>query len=175
MTFFSSSSHPYLAKSGWAPGIVVDWYIKKQQKRHSQTEKSLILFHCFHSRDTSCRYWKFSQPPKKTSHYWQCSVISFTIHAILWRFCLSCHNHAATKLAKWFNLLLLSASCFCRLVKILQLFLQQNRLHQVQKNVPINDYLTFVTVFPILKKVQHIGLKRYFLFFFNNVLFVADS
>ena len=68
-----------------------------------------------------------------------------------------------------------SASCFCRLVKILQLFLQQNRLHQVQKNVPINDYLTFVTVFPILKKVQHIGLKRYFLCFFNNVLYVADS
>ena len=51
------------------------------------------------------------------------------------------------------------------LVKILQLFLQQNRLHQVQKNVPINDYFTFVTVVPILKKVQHNGLKRYFLFF----------
>ena len=55
--------------------------------------------------------------------------------------------------------------CFCRLVKILQLFLQQNRLHQVHKNVPINDYSTFVQVFPILKEVQHIGLKRYFLFF----------
>ena len=50
-------------------------------------------------------------------------------------------------------------------MKILQLFLQQNRLHQVQKNVPINDYFTFVTVVPILKKVQHNGLKRYFLFF----------
>ena len=59
-------------------------------------------------------------------------------------------------------------------MKILQLFLQQNRLHQVQKTVPINDYFTFVTVFPILKEVQHIGLKRYFLFF-NNVLYVADS
>ena len=44
-------------------------------------------------------------------------------------------------------------------------FLQQNRLHQLQKNVPTNDYFTFVTVFPILKKVQHFGLKRYFLFF----------
>ena len=41
----------------------------------------------------------------------------------------------------------------------------ENRLHQVQKNVPINDYFTFVTVVPILKKVQHNGLKRYFLFF----------
>ena len=97
------------------------------------------------------------------------------IHAILWRFCLSCHSQAATKFAKCLNLLLLSASCFSRLVKILQLFLQQNRLHQVQKNVPINDYFTFVTVVPILKKAQHIGLKRYVLFFFNNVLYVALS
>ena len=102
------------------------------------------------------------------------SVIAFTIHAILWRFCLSCHNQAATKFAKWLNLLLLSASGFSRLVKILQLFLQQNRLHQVQKNVPINDYFTLVTVVPILKKVQHNGLKRYFLFF-DNVLYVALS
>ena len=61
-------------------------------------------------------------------------------------------------------------------MKILQLFLQQNRLHQVQKNVPINDYFTFVTVvsIPVFKKVQHNGLKRYFLFF-NNVLYVALS
>ena len=44
-------------------------------------------------------------------------------------------------------------------------FSAQNRLHQVQKNVPINDYFTFVTVVPILKKVQHNGLKRYVLFF----------
>ena len=61
-------------------------------------------------------------------------------------------------------------------MKILQLFLQQNRLHQVQKNNPINDYFTFVTVVPIpvLKKVQHNGLKRYY-YFFNNVLYVALS
>ena len=49
-------------------------------------------------------------------------------------------------------------------MKILQLFLQQNRLHQVQKNNLINDYFTFVTVVPILKKVQHNGLKRYYYF-----------
>ena len=58
----------------------------------------------------------------------------------------------------------ISASCFSRLVKNLQLFLQQNRLHQVQKNVPINDYFTFVIVVLMLKKVQHNGLKRYFVF-----------
>ena len=60
-------------------------------------------------------------------------------------------------------------------MKILQLFLQQNRLHQVQKNVPSSDYFTFVTVVPILQKAQHIGLKRYVLFFFENVQYVADS
>ena len=59
-------------------------------------------------------------------------------------------------------------------MKILQLFLQQNRLHQVQKNVPINDYFTFVTVVPILKKVQHNGLNV-IIIFFNNVLYVALS
>ena len=84
-------------------------------------------------------------------------------------YCEDFANHVTIKqpqnFAKSLNLLLLSASCFSRLVKILQLFLQQNRLHQVQKNVPINDYFTFVTVVPILKKVQHNGLKRYFLFF----------
>ena len=90
------------------------------------------------------------------------------IHAILRRFCSSCHNQAATKFAKCLNMLLLSASCFSRLVKYLQLFLQQNRLHQVQKNVPINDYFIFVTVVPILKKAQHIGLKRYVLFFLTT-------
>ena len=93
------------------------------------------------------------------------------IHAILWRFCLSCHNQAATKFAKLLNLLLLSASCFCRLVKILQLFLQQNRLHQVQKNVPINDYFTFVTAFLYLRKCSTLDCNVIFCFF-NNLLYV---
>ena len=140
------------------------WSATLQETRAIQMITLLLLL-LLHSLDTSCRYCNFSQPLKKTLHHWQCFVIAFTIHAILWRFCLSCHNQAATKFAKWLNLLLFSASCFSRRVKILQLFLQQNRLHQVQKNVPINDYFTFVTVVPILKKVQHNGLKRYFLFF----------